>query len=94
MDTDRLATLALAAALPALLAGAAHAQVHPEKPTFAYEKCYGVARAGHNDCFTRSNSCAGTTTVDGEPQAWVYVPAGTCERIVGGSRAAPAGDRP
>lgn len=93
MDTDRLAALALAAALPALLAGAARAQVHPEKPTFAYEKCYGVARAGRNDCFTSRNSCAGTTSKDAEPQAWVYVPAGTCARIAGGSLAAPAGKR-
>jgi len=32
----------------------------PEKPTYKYEKCYGVARAGMNDCFFGSNSCAGT----------------------------------
>jgi uncharacterized membrane protein len=71
-------------ALAALVAVRSSAQMHPEKPTWDYEKCYGVARAGQNDCFTVRNSCAGTTSEDAEPQAWVYVPRGTCERISGG----------
>ena len=79
----------IATAVSSLIGAAANAQVHPEKPTYAYEKCYGVARAGLNDCFTAKNSCAGTTTRDNEPQAWIYVPKGTCSRIVGGSTAAP-----
>jgi len=58
---------------------------HPEKPTYKYEKCYGVARAGRNDCFTSSNSCAGTTKEDDQRDAWIYVPAGTCGKITGGS---------
>jgi uncharacterized membrane protein len=79
----------LAAAVASAMSAAASAQVHPEKPTYAYEKCYGVSRAGFNDCFTAKNSCAGTTTKDNEPQAWIYVPKGTCSRIVGGSVTAP-----
>lgn len=75
----------LVAAVTAAFSTAALAQVHPEKPTYPYEKCYGVAKAGLNDCFTPMNSCAATTTKDGEPQAWIYVPKGTCSRIVGGS---------
>lgn len=47
------------------------------------EKCYGVAKAGHNDCKTASNSCAGHATKDGE--GFVSVPAGTCDKIVGSS---------
>jgi len=47
------------------------------------EKCYGVAKAGKNDCKTASNSCAGHATKDGE--GFVAVPAGTCDKIVGGS---------
>ena len=47
------------------------------------EKCYGIAKAGSNDCATASNSCAGHTTKDG--QGFVSVPAGTCAKIVGGS---------
>ncbi len=85
MNTEKLIAFTVTGAVSALLAGSAAAQMHPEKPTFAYEKCYGVAKAGRNDCFTERNSCAGTTERDAEPQAWVYVPAGTCEHIVGGA---------
>jgi uncharacterized membrane protein len=88
MKTSRHQLL-IATAVSSLIGAAANAQVHPEKPTYAYEKCYGIARAGFNDCFTAKNSCAGTTTRDNEPQAWIYVPKGTCSRIVGGSSAAP-----
>lgn len=51
------------------------------------EKCYGVAKAGMNDCAAAdgSHSCAGQSTADADPGEWIYVPAGTCEKIVGGS---------
>ena len=49
------------------------------------EKCYGIAAAGKNDCQTASHSCAGTTTADSQPDSWIYVPVGTCEKITGGS---------
>ncbi len=90
MKTRHVASL-LTSAIAALLATPAIAQMHPEKPIWDYEKCYGVARAGQNDCFTPKNSCAGTTTVDAEPQAWVYVPRGTCERLTGGRLAQAKG---
>jgi len=48
------------------------------------EKCYGVAKAGKNDCKTATNSCAGHTTKDNDPSAFIVVPAGTCEKISGG----------
>lgn len=80
----------LTLAIGALAGTTASAQVHPEKPTWQYEKCYGVAAAGHNDCFFSSNSCAGTVSSDRDPAAWIYVPKGTCERIVGGSLEPPA----
>ncbi|WP_339861017.1 DUF2282 domain-containing protein [Paremcibacter congregatus] len=51
----------------------------------AVEKCYGIAKSGHNDCATANSSCAGTSTTDGQKDAWIYVPKGTCEKIVGGS---------
>jgi uncharacterized membrane protein len=82
-------TVLLAAAVTALIAGSATAQVHPEKPTYKYEKCYGVARAGQNDCFFASNSCAGTSARDDDPQAWIYVPQGTCKKISGGTLEPP-----
>jgi len=49
------------------------------------EKCYGIAKAGKNDCQTATHSCAGTSTADSAGDAWIYVPAGTCEKIVGAS---------
>ncbi|WP_210414170.1 DUF2282 domain-containing protein [Luteithermobacter gelatinilyticus] len=51
----------------------------------AVEKCYGVAKAGKNDCATATSSCAGTSKVDGQKDAWIYVPEGTCSKLVGGS---------
>ena len=49
------------------------------------EKCYGVAAAGSNDCQTANNSCAGQVSDAGKGDAWIYVPAGTCTKINGGS---------
>ncbi len=49
------------------------------------EKCYGVAKAGKNDCKTETNSCAGHTTMDRDAGAFILVPAGTCDKIAGGT---------
>jgi len=54
------------------------------KPKFEAEKCYGIAEAGKNDCQTANSSCAGTSKRDGQADAWLYVPAGSCGKIVGG----------
>ena len=46
------------------------------------EKCYGVSKAGENDCAAGpGTSCAGTSTVDYQGNAWKLVPAGTCTSI-------------
>jgi uncharacterized membrane protein len=55
------------------------------KPKFEAEKCYGLAKAGKNDCQTANSSCAGTSKKDAQGDAWIYAPAGTCEKLVGGS---------
>jgi uncharacterized membrane protein len=47
------------------------------------EQCAGVIKAGKNDCATSTNACHGHVTKDADPQAWIYVPKGTCERLVG-----------
>lgn len=49
------------------------------------EKCYGITKAGKNDCQTAKSACAGTATKDGQKDAWIYVPKGTCDKIVGSS---------
>jgi uncharacterized membrane protein len=48
------------------------------------ERCYGVARAGQNDCGTSQHACAGRAARDASPEEWLSLPAGTCARIVGG----------
>ena len=75
--------LAAAFAAPLLLLG----QKPAEMPSWTAEKCYGIAKAGQNDCAsTGNNSCGGTSRVNCDPKAWLFVPAGYCERIVGGSK--------
>jgi len=49
------------------------------------EKCYGVAKAGKNDCAAGTHSCAGQAKTSGDGHDFVAVPKGTCERLNGGS---------
>lgn len=70
-------TLTLTATLAAALTFAAQAQAAGEM-----EKCYGVALAGQNDCAAGpGTTCAGTSTMDYQGNAWKLVPAGTCTTI-------------
>ena len=75
---------AMAVALSMALEGGALAGPAPA-PKFEHEKCYGVAKAGKNDCETTTSSCAGTARRNGQADAWVYLPKGSCEKVVGGS---------
>jgi uncharacterized membrane protein len=74
-------TVFVASALAAALSAAAMTSVQAQET----EKCYGVAKAGQNDCQTATHSCAGTAAKDSQPDSWVYVPAGTCAKLTGGS---------
>ena len=68
-------TLAVAGALAAALA----AQIAPATAQEAKEKCFGVSLAGQNDCAAGAGTtCAGTSKVDYQGNAWTLVPAGTC----------------
>ena len=49
-----------------------------------FEKCTGIVKAGQNDCGTSKHACAGMAKTDGDPEEWIYVPEGTCEKIMGG----------
>lgn len=79
-DTKVLITSAIAGllVLAASIAG---------NPAFAvkegFEKCAGVVKAGKNDCGTSKHGCAGQATKDGDKEEWLYVPTGTCEKVVG-----------
>lgn len=75
----------LSAALAAALATATVSSV-----TFASdkEKCYGIAKAGQNDCanLTGTHGCAGQAEKDNDPTEWKYVEKGTCKSLGGLSR--------
>jgi uncharacterized membrane protein len=69
---------ALAGLLAMNLTSAAFAEDKPEK-------CYGIVKAGMNDCETSSHACSGQSKTDRDPESWIYLPAGTCEKIAGGN---------
>jgi len=48
------------------------------------EKCAGIVKATQNDCATSTTACHGSVETDAYPEAWIYLPKGTCEKIVGG----------
>jgi len=77
MNSTRLAIASALAAALVLPAATSQAQGN-------MEKCYGIAKAGKNDCQTAKSSCAGTSKKDAQADAWVSVPKGACEKIVGG----------
>jgi uncharacterized membrane protein len=76
-----LLALGLAAAVSA-------APASPMAPDASKDKCFGIAKAGQNDCAAGKHACAGQSTVDNDPASWKYVAKGTCEKI-GGSLKAP-----
>jgi uncharacterized membrane protein len=51
------------------------------------EKCYGIVKAGQNDCASKdgAHSCAGAAKKHADSNEWIYMPKGTCNRISGGS---------
>ncbi len=84
-------SLKLSLAASAVLAMAAGAVAVPAVAADgAKERCYGVSLKGKNDCAAGpGTSCAGTSTVDYQGNAWSLVPKGTCEQTV--SKTSPTG---
>jgi uncharacterized membrane protein len=77
--------IALATAFTALSASAGPVAAQPDK-----DKCFGVAMKGKNDCAAGAGTtCAGTSKVDHQANAWVYVAKGTCEKMT--SSTSPTG---
>lgn len=85
--------LTITAALGGLLAmGSASATSPHERMGEAkgdQVKCYGVAKAGKNDCATATHGCAGAAKTDNDPNEWKFLPAAECEKA-GGKTAPPA----
>ena len=71
-----LATLAIAAS---------QASAAPVAMPTGSEKCYGVAAAGKNDCAAGVHSCAGQATKNADKASFVFLPAGACSKLAGGS---------
>lgn len=63
-----------------LAAGNARADI-PDQP--GMEKCLGIAKIGKNDCAANEHTCAGHGNIPGDPNEWIYLPKGTCKKIVG-----------
>ena len=80
---------AIAGLLALGFAAAPGAQMTPTAPDANKEKCYGVAKAGQNDCAASKHDCAGQATADKDPFSWKLVAKGTCEKV-GGSLKPPA----
>ncbi len=86
--TQHVKNLAIAGAV----AAAVSAHALPASAEGAQEKCYGVSLAGQNDCAAGpGTTCAGTSSVDYQGNAFMLVPAGTCdglawEKILPGGR--------
>jgi uncharacterized membrane protein len=83
MTTAAPPSLLAAILLASIGAGVAHAaDASGASKAPAMEKCYGVAKAGHNDCKAGAGTtCAGTAAADYQRNAWKLVPAGTCVHI-------------
>ena len=77
--------LAVTAAVTGLLALGGTALTSTAAVAAEKEKCYGVSKAGKNDCATKTSSCAGTAKEDNQKDAFIVVPKGLCDKLVGGS---------
>jgi uncharacterized membrane protein len=74
---------AVAGLVAAGLGQAPSAIAHDGAAPSGKEKCYGIAKAGQNDCGTATHACAGLAKKDSAPDEWKYVPKGTCTKLGG-----------
>lgn len=83
----KMTCLALVSAGLAMTTMQAHAANAPQM-----EKCYGIAKAGKNDCggakAETGHACQGLAVKSGDPYDWLLVPTGLCNKIAGGSTTA------
>jgi uncharacterized membrane protein len=80
MNQRLIVSSALASVLALGLVGQVAAQTKEK------EKCFGIAKAGQNDCGTAKHACAGLSKADNDTNEWKYVANGTCEQL-GGKKA-------
>jgi uncharacterized membrane protein len=80
---DRMSALKAAISSLLTVAVASSAFAHDAPPPAGMERCYGIAKAGQNECGTNKHDCATLGMVDNDPTDWKAVPKGTCEKIGG-----------
>lgn len=75
----------IAAALAGVCAAPAQAggQAEMGAPKADQEMCYGVAKAGQNDCGTATHGCMGAAATDNDPAEWKFVAKGSCTKLGG-----------
>lgn len=92
-DIDKIVKAAMLGVMALLVTDIAVAATNTSTNTTAaasvQEKCYGISKMGMNDCQTKTASCAGSATKDKQADAFLFVPKGLCDKIVGGSLTVP-----
>lgn len=84
MEKSKILSIAIGSLLAIGLVG--NASAAPKKMDKNMEQCFGIAKAGMNDCSSNksAHSCAGQATKNNDPMDFVAVPKGTCDKIAGG----------
>jgi len=82
MKTRQILSATAMAAVMAVAASSAYAADMPMKESM--EKCYGVVKAGKNDCKSNAHSCAGHAANSGDADEFIMVPQGLCEKLASG----------
>ena len=70
----------------AMLGAVAASLRHGAQGSVERERCYGIAKAGANDCANAVHSCAQQAGSDRDRREWIAVPRGTCVRLAGGTK--------
>ena len=84
MKTKQILSAVAMAAVMTVAVSAAQAADAP-----AMEKCFGVVKAGKNDCKANAHSCAGHAAKDASAAEFIKVPAGLCDKLAGGTTKEP-----
>src|ERR1700731_645842 len=66
-SNSKVVAASIAIAVGIAFQAIAEAQTNIPRPTYKYEKCFGIVRGGQNDCFSPANSCGKTSKRDNDP---------------------------
>ena len=85
MNTRDAINAGVLLAVAAAMIGAVSMSVrHNGQGSIERERCYGITKAGQNDCANAVHSCAKQANADHDQREWIAVPKGTCQRLAGG----------